>query len=118
MGRGAVVRLMDASGAFAVNSILSRIMIMFPRADHPAMLEVGQRVLDEIRMRRLPQGYSSVAEHLTISIGEVSVIPPMNMTPYVLVEAADYLLYRGKNSGRNCLVTDPYGTVCARSDSA
>ena len=44
---------------------------------------------------------STIADHLTISLGVCSIVPAPNSEPTVLIETADTLLYRAKENGRN-----------------
>ncbi|MEI6415972.1 MAG: diguanylate cyclase [Pseudomonadota bacterium] len=67
---------------------------------------VGQRVLEEVRARRLPHAFSGVADHVTVSIGGAILLPDAHLAPGALVEAADRHLYRAKAEGRNRLVTE------------
>ncbi|MCK5069093.1 MAG: diguanylate cyclase [Desulfocapsa sp.] len=48
--------------------------------------------------------FSSVADHVTCSIGGVSIIPQQDMDGDLLLKRADELLYEAKGRGRNCFV--------------
>ncbi len=77
---------------------------LLPGADLAGIHTVGERILDELRQRRLPHACSGVADHVTVSIGAASLVPEADQNPKVLVEATDCLLYRAKHQGRNRLV--------------
>ena len=83
---------------------------LLPGADLAGTAAVGQRVLEEIRSRLLPHGFSGVADHITVSIGGASMMPVTEQDMCTLIEAADCLLYRAKDAGRDRLVTDCF--VC------
>ncbi len=78
---------------------------LLPGADLAGIINIGERILEEVRNHRFPHAFSSVAEHITVSIGGVSWVPDGKITPGALIEAADRNLYRAKNEGRNRLVT-------------
>jgi diguanylate cyclase (GGDEF)-like protein len=49
----------------------------------------------------IPHAFSAAGPHVTISIGISTTIPATDLTPEMLSEAADKMLYSAKNSGRN-----------------
>jgi diguanylate cyclase (GGDEF)-like protein len=49
----------------------------------------------------LPHAYSSVADHITVSIGFTTLIPSDDSTPDALFKQADQALYKAKSCGRN-----------------
>jgi len=50
---------------------------------------------------RLPHAVSSVADHVTISVGHATLVPTRDLVPYYLVGVADEMMYQAKESGRN-----------------
>lgn len=53
---------------------------------------------------RIPHAHSSVAEHVTVSVGGVLVAAPRSVSPTDVLSHADRLLYRAKHEGRNRIV--------------
>jgi diguanylate cyclase (GGDEF)-like protein len=69
--------------------------------DMKGAVAVAQRILGAIRSLNLPHLLSTVADHVTVSIG-VGTSTPADGQPYAqLIEAADRSLYRAKQNGRN-----------------
>jgi diguanylate cyclase (GGDEF)-like protein/PAS domain S-box-containing protein len=69
--------------------------------DMKGAVAVAQRILGAIRSLNLPHLSSTVADHVTVSIG-VGTSTPTDGQPYSqLIEAADRSLYRAKQKGRN-----------------
>ena len=79
---------------------------LLPGADIAGTTAVGHRVLNEIRQRHLPHGYSDVADSVTVSIGGAAMVPEEGQAFVTLIEAADCLLYRAKNCGRDNISTE------------
>lgn len=68
--------------------------------------EAGARVTAErlrarIEALQIPHAVSPVSPHVTISIGVATHVPSEDETPDLLIDMADQMLYRSKNSGRN-----------------
>ena len=57
---------------------------------------------------QIPHAGSSVSTHVTVSVGVACTDRFLELTPAQLIECADRVLYKAKNSGRNCVV----GTAC------
>ena len=50
---------------------------------------------------RIPHSVSTVADHVTISVGYATTIPTRDQVSYFLVGVADEMLYQSKEMGRN-----------------
>jgi len=48
-----------------------------------------------------PHASSSVADHVTISIGIATAIPTADLLPDILLRTADDMLYAAKHAGRS-----------------
>jgi diguanylate cyclase (GGDEF)-like protein len=77
---------------------------ILPQTDLEQALSVAERMQAAIAQIQIPHGGSSIASHLTISIGIASVIPLEPFSPSLLLDEADRQLYRAKNQGRNQIV--------------
>lgn len=76
--------------------------ILLPQTDLVSAVETGEALCQAIRQARLSHAYSSIAPHLTISIG-AACIPPGTQahTTRQLLAAADHGLYQAKSTGRD-----------------
>ena len=77
--------------------------IILPDTDQAGAVRVGERILMQVRELGIRHEMSPVAEIVTVSLGIAAVIPPPDLTPQMLIVAADQALYQVKNSGRNQL---------------
>jgi diguanylate cyclase (GGDEF)-like protein len=64
---------------------------------------VARRVLDAVRSLAITHPASSVAPHITISIGVAAMVPQAGQTSQLIVRHADKALYRAKANGRDRL---------------
>ncbi len=77
---------------------------LLPGADADGTASVGRRILEVVRRCGLDHAFSDVAAHITVSIGGVAREFDAELSPGLLVEAADRHLYQAKSEGRNRLV--------------
>lgn len=68
---------------------------------------VSERLRSGVAGLNIPHGRSAVAGHVTVSIGAASLIPDGGGPPASLIAAADRLLYRAKEAGRNRVTVPP-----------
>lgn len=76
-------------------------IILLPQVGAEGAEVVAKRLLEEIRLLQIPHKASSVGPLVTVSMGVATVLPDENDDPSGLIRAADALLYRAKESGRN-----------------
>jgi diguanylate cyclase (GGDEF)-like protein len=81
---------------------------ILPDTDIDGVQRVGNIILMEVRAMNIPHNHSAVNDKVTLSIGGTAIIPNSSIFPEILIEVADKLLYRAKNSGRDQLVVHPY----------
>ncbi|SFU84729.1 diguanylate cyclase domain-containing protein [Pseudoduganella namucuonensis] len=76
-------------------------IILLPQVGGDGAEVVAKRILEEVAALRLPHAASSVSDRVTVSMGVASVQPSEDIDPSALIRAADALLYRAKETGRD-----------------
>ncbi|MBF0422048.1 MAG: diguanylate cyclase [Magnetococcales bacterium] len=74
---------------------------LLPDTDHAGARHVAEVFRSNLEAIHLPHAYSSVAPHVTMSLGVATVIPSTDHKPLFLIEKADSQLYLSKKNGRN-----------------
>lgn len=64
-------------------------------------LRMAERFHEAVAALQIPHAYSTAAPYVTISIGLATTVPAPQLTPEMLAEAADRMLYLAKDSGRS-----------------
>lgn len=80
-------------------------IVLLPNTNLEAAFLLGERILEMCRTAHYDQGDHS--HKVTVSIGLVSYAACRPKSPEELIEDADRLLYRAKQTGRNRLVAAP-----------
>lgn len=78
-------------------------VMLYPQTGPESARNMAERLLDAIRLLRLPHEKSRVSGTVTASIGVSSIVPEANYRPEQLIRAADHALYVAKREGRNRL---------------
>ena len=74
---------------------------ILPGTDIQGAVQVGESMRKNVEALNVPHLASSVAEHVTVSLGTASMIPKRERSQFSLLEAADRCLYKAKDAGRN-----------------
>jgi diguanylate cyclase (GGDEF)-like protein/PAS domain S-box-containing protein len=77
--------------------------IILPETDAEGALYFAETMRQKIESLCIPHEKSEAAQFVTISIGVATVIPQQDITHASLIEMADKVLYKAKESGRNCI---------------
>ncbi len=78
-------------------------ILLLPGASAESALRTASRLREMIAQERIPHAASTVAEHITISQGVITVRPDGEYLPADLINRADKALYRAKGAGRNAI---------------
>jgi diguanylate cyclase (GGDEF)-like protein len=78
--------------------------LILPACDKQACQEVASRVQQHINELNIGHVNSSVASHLTASMGCYSLIADKNTSAKIMLTKADQALYQAKAAGRNCII--------------
>jgi diguanylate cyclase (GGDEF)-like protein len=76
-------------------------VLVLPDIDADGAREVLRTVLAAVDALALEHGDSSVAPHVTVSVGAVTLVPSPDAVLAEALERADALLYRAKEGGRH-----------------
>lgn len=82
---------------------------VLPATNAHGAVVIGEQMRQRIAGLAIPHAHSSAADHITISLGIITVEPTLEMALSGVVEGADTNLYRAKGGGRNCLVHSSIG---------
>lgn len=88
---------------------------ILPDTAESGAIEVAERLRGDIASLGIDHAHSSIAPHLTISIGVATAQPTSDISPYSLVRTADAALYRAKEEGRDRVHCLPVGVARTRS---
>ena len=76
-------------------------VMLLPETDAAGALAIAERLRCQVENQHLVHEYSDVSNWVTISIGVASMLPDSEDSQLALLEQADQMLYRAKESGRN-----------------
>jgi diguanylate cyclase (GGDEF)-like protein len=76
-------------------------VLVLPEIDAEGAREVLRSVLRAVDALALEHADSTVAPHVTVSIGAITTVPAPDATLQETLERADALLYRAKEGGRH-----------------
>lgn len=80
---------------------------VLPQTDHGGAVAVAERIRQGVESRGIEHSDSSVADHVTVSVGVASITPSREDSAEALLKRADERLYQAKEGGRNRVVGEP-----------
>ena len=86
-------------------------VVLYPQTGPRSLEQMADKLLRAVADERMPHGHSSVADHITVSIGTACIVPEQSYNPEQLVAAADHAVYEAKNKGRNRVYNAPVKTT-------
>ncbi len=76
-------------------------VVVMPGTDQEGAVNIAKVLCRGIDALKLPHDYSSVTDHVTISLGVATMVPTADVPPKALIVKADEALYLAKEQGRN-----------------
>lgn len=80
------------------------LAVLLPDTDHAGAVAVAEAIRAKVAALAIPHAASRTADHVTVSLGVVTVARGGDHTPRDVVHLADEQLYRAKSDGRNRVV--------------
>ncbi len=77
-------------------------ILLYPNVDAQQIKNTLVRIQQRIIDLGIPHQGSSIAKVVSASLGAATTIPIKSLNPEKLISAADQMLYKSKESGRNC----------------
>lgn len=74
---------------------------VLPETENEGAVCVAHKLQERVNALKVPHACSSVAAHITLSLGVATSAPEAGRMPTDLIQRADQLLYEAKQSGRN-----------------
>lgn len=78
-------------------------VLVLPDTTDEGALAIAEKMLRNIASLDIAHENSDACDHVTLSIGIATLHPTAGSKPEQLIEAADQMLYRAKERGRNCI---------------
>ncbi len=73
---------------------------ILPNTSLEAAMAMAQKIQARVEQMLLPHAQSPISPCLTLSLGVASLVPRLDQSPQILVDAADRALYLAKQTGR------------------
>ena len=77
---------------------------LFPDTDLNGGLRLARQMLEKTRELNIPNAYSPIADHVTLSFGVATLVPEMGQQPIELIYKAESQMRLAKHNGRNQVI--------------
>ncbi|MBK7422084.1 MAG: GGDEF domain-containing protein [Propionivibrio sp.] len=94
---GKMVRALDLLARYGGEEFV----VVLPNTSSQGAYKVALSICQAVSDLHIPHAASTVADHITVSVGVASLLPDRQSTPDLAVTAADQALYSAKQQGRN-----------------
>ena len=84
-------------------------VMVLPETDAAAARVVAERALQKVVDLNIPHRYSQAADHVSVSLGLVTIYMDNTTPPQTFLNTADQNLYLAKQNGRNRIVASVIG---------
>ena len=98
---GALVGIVRRPGDLAARYGGDEFVCVLPDTDPAGAVMLAGKIMKSMERLNLPHFHSSVADHVTLSMGVATMVPKKGQPASDLVRLADDLLYAAKQDGRN-----------------
>ncbi len=102
----AVDRCATLAGDLAARYGGEEFAVVLPATDAERATRIGEQIRASIAALGLEHKFSSVAPHISVSVGVATLQCAAGRSPLHVLARADELLYRAKEQGRNRVVSD------------
>lgn len=96
-----LVSVTGRAGDVAVRMGGEEFLLLSPGTTEVEAMEIAGLVKQRLEAAAIAHASSSVASHVTVSLGVVSCVPEIRTTIEDMIHAADKALYESKGNGRN-----------------
>ncbi|MDX2098908.1 MAG: diguanylate cyclase [Leptolyngbyaceae cyanobacterium bins.59] len=79
--------------------------VILPNTNAQGALQIAHRIRKHVKALKIQHPHSQPLPQITLSLGIACVVPHPELSPDMLVMAADRALYQAKTQGRDCIVT-------------
>lgn len=100
----ALKTVLRRSGDMAARYGGEEFVLLLPGTSLEGACEVALQVARTIQTLHIPHRASSVADHVTASMGVAALLPEADMRGAQLLASADEAVYAAKEAGRNCIM--------------
>jgi diguanylate cyclase (GGDEF)-like protein len=83
--------------------------VVLPGTDADGLRLLADKMLESVLSCKIPHEQNAASEYVTISIGAVAGRVGQALTAEAVIKAADSLLYKAKQDGRNRCIFGSYG---------